>query len=84
MNPNATNVIQDLPIQVEQNIIITEEILVQPKIVQEAKSKGVIPLICALTLVGNRLGGGIVGLPFAIKTVGFTTAVLFQVMHGSF
>lgn len=51
------------------------DIEVPPVTPAMALPKGVIPLICALTLVGNRLGGGVVGLPFAIKTVGYTTAI---------
>lgn len=44
---------------------------------------GVIPIICSLTLVGNRLGGGIVGLPFAIMTVGYTASICFMIVHAT-
>lgn len=42
---------------------------------------GVSPLVCAILLGGNRLGAGVVGLPFTIKTIGISASVTFMIFH---
>mmetsp|Transcript_1230 Transcript_1230/g.1241 ORF Transcript_1230/g.1241 Transcript_1230/m.1241 type:complete len:106 (-) Transcript_1230:79-396(-) len=42
--------------------------------------KGVGVFVCTLTLLGTRMGGGIVGIPFATLQLGFVTAIIIQIV----
>ena len=42
---------------------------------------GVGVFVWMLTLIGTRMGGGIVGIPYATQQIGFLTALCFQIVY---
>ena len=44
----------------------------------KTKVQGVGVLFCVLTMVGTKLGAGIVGLPYAVSKIGYVTAAWMQ------
>ena len=46
-----------------------------------AKLQGVDVFFCIITLIGTKLGAGIIGLPYAVSKIGYTTAALFQLFY---
>lgn len=45
------------------------------------KSAGVGVFMCMITLVGTRLGAGVVGVPYATQQVGFPLAFSFEIVY---
>ena len=62
---------------VENQSILESE--VPPPI--KAISQGVGVFFCMLTLIGTRMGGGIVGIPYATQQIGFYTALWIQIIY---
>ncbi|CAI2364867.1 unnamed protein product [Moneuplotes crassus] len=63
-----TKIKHDPEMQSQQKDKDKEEVTPQPQ-----KVAGIGVFMCALTLLGTRLGGGIVGIPGANKTIGYAT-----------
>jgi len=68
---NDIEVNVELPSQEEPSLEKQETIDSEKK----STNKGVGVFVCMLTLLGTKMGAGIVGTPYAIVQVGFTTAV---------
>ena len=51
--------------------------------IQQAPSqlKGAGVFFWTLSLIGSRMGGGIVGLPFATQNIGFVTSLVIQIIY---
>ncbi|CAI2366477.1 unnamed protein product [Moneuplotes crassus] len=48
---------------------------------ESKESKGVSVFFCMLTLISTRIGGGIIGLPFASQKMGFMMSLLLQLLY---
>ena len=46
-----------------------------------SKVEGVGVFFCIITLIGTKLGAGIIGLPFAIYKIGYVTALWIQLAY---
>ena len=53
----------------------------QDKTKDNANLQGVGVFFCIITLIGTKLGAGIIGLPYAVSKIGYTTAALFQFFY---
>ena len=64
----------------------SEPVSIQPQVNSEnvpasTKAHGVGVFFWVLSLIGSRMGGGIVGMPFATQNIGFAVTVSIQVVY---
>ena len=65
--------------QIIDSQIVNREVVVKGN--TNIKSAGVGVFMCMITLVGTRLGAGVVGVPYATQQVGFPLAFSFEIAY---